>query len=104
MNVKPEVDFVWGSPLKQAANEFVTRVAAGGKKLVSNVLVSKDTPTTKTVEEAIAKLKLIAEVMEKDIAYYRLFEHQSMAINRLSFFKKDVLDTVSDLEKVCPSK
>lgn len=95
----PRLDQAWGAPVEITPRELVTE----NPTLEIPALIS-DKPKENPLAEAITKLKEMALSIEEDIAYYRKFKGQSMAINHLCFYKIEVLETLAKLEKVCLSQ
>lgn len=100
-NMKPEYEIAWGSPIKDA-NKDKTLVLWGGVIPPQDYVEEK--VSAALIESVVSKFKTIAAVIEADIAYFNTFKGQSMAANRLSFLKRDILDNVARLEKACQIK
>jgi hypothetical protein len=51
------------------------------------------------VENSVADLKSIIDKLKGDIAYFNLFQNQSMAINKFSYLVSELTEVVGKLEK-----
>lgn len=91
----------WGQGLEMDPNDG--RVTFKGPLIprdpnvvyLPTMTVAKSTAVT----DAIAKLKSMANKLEKDIAYFNTFKSQAMAVNKFGVMKFDLNEIIASLEK-----
>lgn len=100
----------WGQPLENSENHLsigsITQLDSAWPhtppSVPGTIMIAASFKDYSSVYTAIDKLKVIAETIEKDIAYFNLVLGQSMAINKFSFIKRDVLEVEELLKKDFP--
>jgi hypothetical protein len=99
--MKSEFEQAWGAALKEG-DASRTLVLLGGPPGPQTYI--EETVPASLAERIAAKLKALAKSIETDIAYFLIHPGQSMAVNKLSFLKREILDNVESLEKACLRK
>lgn len=98
--MKPEFEQAWGAALKEG-DDRRTLILDG--KIIAQKIGFPGVSLT-AVQDVISDLKRLAAKIEVEIAYFYTQVGQSMAANKFSFLKRDILDNVARLEKACQSQ